>query len=164
MTAFTVTVDAMESDALAITLPKIPNSTLSAMTQVQQTVQIECRDVFDRFPVLRVSYLAGSHQTLTLRLPVFLSKFVEPVQLNAADFFERWKQIGGPPHEVQNIFAIKLDGSNQIDVARNKRIIGGLRFGLLESIDPNSNNIVRCGGFAHVNGWKGWLLTSTRTQ
>ena len=162
-TAFTVTVDPgsdADADALGITLPKISSSTLHSLTQVQQIVQLECRAVFTAAPILRVSYLAGSHQTLTLRLPVHLTKFIEPVAtLAAADFFERWRQIGGPPREAQRIVPIKVDAQGAVDGARQRKIVGGSRFGVIDDIDPNASNIVGAGVLHMSTGGKvGCLL------
>lgn len=114
------------------------------MSQMQQLVHVECKDIFDSPPILNISYLAGSLQTITLRLPIFLTKFVEPVQLGQADFFERWKQIGGPPREAQKIFPIKVD-AGKVDTVKNRKVVDGACFGLLDGIDPNPNNIVAAG-------------------
>lgn len=140
--SFTVNVDVNQPDALSVTLPKIPSSTLAGMTQVQQILQVDCKDIFTEAPILRVSYLAGSLQTLTFRLPIFLSKFIEPVKLNQADFFERWKQIGGPPREGQQIYPIKLDSDGQVPVTRHSKILSGMKMGILEGIDPKPTNHV----------------------
>ncbi|KAI5475007.1 AP-2 complex subunit alpha [Pseudohyphozyma bogoriensis] len=156
--SFTATIEVDDPDALTVTFPKIPTSTLSPTSQIQQLLHVECKDIFSVPPVLNISYLAGSHQTLSLRLPIFLSKFVEPVQLNSAQFFERWKQIGGPPREAQKIFPIRLE-NGQVDVTRNKRVVEGTCFGLLESVDPNPSNLVAAGVLHMSTGGKvGCLL------
>ncbi|KAL8279324.1 hypothetical protein RQP46_008361 [Phenoliferia psychrophenolica] len=142
--SFTVTVDVDDPDALSVTLPQIPAPTLHAMSQMQQLVHVECKDIFSLPPLLNISYLAGSLQTITLRLPIFLTKFIEPVQLGQNDFFERWKQIGGPPREAQKIFPIKVD-NGKVDTAKNRKVVDGTCFGLLDGIDPNPNNIVAAG-------------------
>lgn len=142
----TLQVRSQEPDALSVTMPKMPPSSLGAMTQVQQIIQLECRDMFTHPPVLKLSYLAGSMQEVTLRLPVVISKFIEPVQLSATDFFERWKQIGGAPREAQRIFGgFKLTERGDVDIARNKKVVGGMRMGILEGIDPKEVNIVGAG-------------------
>lgn len=156
--SFTATIEVADPDALSVTLPKIPTSTLGPMSQIQQLVLVECKDIFTSPPVLSISYLAGSLQTITLRLPIYLTKFLEPVQLAQADFFERWKQIGGPPREAQTIFPIKLE-NGKVDIAKNRKVVGGTRFGLLENIDPNENNIVAAGVLhMSVGGKVGCLL------
>lgn len=140
--SFTVTVESLEPNALSVTLPKFAPTVLNAATQIQQVVQVDCKDLFKQFPVLRISYLAGSLQTITLGLPVWLNKFVEPVVLSQVDFFERWKSIGGPPREAQAIFPARLSASGGIDVARHKKVVKGLKLGVLDGIDPNANNLV----------------------
>ncbi|GAA5929074.1 hypothetical protein JCM3775_006728 [Rhodotorula graminis] len=159
--SFTATVtvhgDDAEREALKVTLPKIPTPHISALSQVQQLVHVECKDLFAHPPLLHISYLAGSLQTLTLRLPVWPTKFVEPVKLDAAAFFERWKQIGGAPREAQQIFP--LPGSGVVDAEKNRRVVGGARLGVLDGIDPNPNNVVAAGVLHMSNGGKvGCLL------
>ncbi|BGP18946.1 hypothetical protein JCM10213_001956 [Rhodosporidiobolus nylandii] len=158
--SFTVTIDAGDDeDALNITLPKIPTPHISALSQVQQLVHVECRNVFSTPPLLHISYLAGSLQTITLRLPVWLTKFVEPVKLDSSAFFERWKQIGGAPREAQKIFPITLGADGKVDVAKNRRVVGGTRMGVLDGIDPNPSNIVAAGVLHMAQGGKvGCLL------
>ncbi|GAA5864008.1 hypothetical protein JCM8547_005307 [Rhodosporidiobolus lusitaniae] len=144
--SFTVTVEADNPDALVVTVPKIPAPDISALSQVQLLVHVECNNVFDTPPLVNISYLAGSLQTIALRLPVWVSKFVEPVKLEAGAFFERWKQIGGPPREAQRIFPIVLDpASGKVDVAKQRRVVGGVKLGVLDGIDPNASNVVAAG-------------------
>lgn len=158
-TSFTVTVESQEPEAVLCTMPKIGSSTLHATTQTQQVVQLECRAYFSQCPVLRVSYLAGSLQELTLRLPVFVNKFLEPVTLGQADFFERWKQIGGPPREAQAIFPVRPSPQGGgVDFPRHKKVIKGIKWGVLDGIDPNPNNVVGA-AVLHTQGGKiGCLL------
>lgn len=156
--SFTVTVESQAPEALSVVLPKLPPSNLNAATQVQQTIQLECKGFFAQPPILRISYLAGSLQTITLRLPVWINKFVEGVSFSQVDFFERWKQIGGPPREAQAIFPIRLTSAGGIDFSRNRKVIKGLKLGILDGIDPKPNNIVAAGVFHSANGKVGCLL------
>ncbi|PWN95848.1 putative alpha-adaptin C [Tilletiopsis washingtonensis] len=159
--SFTLSIKSQEPDALSVTLPKLPTNTLAAGTQVQQVVQLECHDFFSKPPVLRINYLAGSMQEISLRLPVILTKFVEPVQLGAADFFERWKQIGGPPREAQQIFAFKLTSTGEVDTKRHRKVVTGARVGCLDNVDPNPVNLVGAGVLHMSNAGKvGCLLRS----
>lgn len=157
-TSFTVLVDSREPDALAVTMPKTISSTLSAATQSQQVIQLECRKVFTTTPVLRVSYLAGSLQSLTLQLPVWANKFFEPVTLDGPAFFERWGRIGGPPREAQAIFSARLTSAGIIDFARHRKVIKGLKINVLDGIDPNPNNIVAAGILHMQTGKVGCLM------
>lgn len=157
--SFTVTVEVDESDALNVTMPKIPTPHISALSQVQQLIHVECRKSFSEPPLLNISYLAGSLQTLSLRLPVWLAKFIEPVKLEAGPFFERWKQIGGAPREAQKVFPITLDAQGHVDTEKHRRVVGGTRLGLLDGIDPNPSNIVAAGVLhMSVGGKVGCLL------
>ncbi|UZJ51705.1 hypothetical protein CBS101457_001025 [Exobasidium rhododendri] len=144
-TSFTLTAKSQDSDALSVTMPKMPFNSLGAMTQVQHVIEVECKHPFTRPPLLKISYLAGSMQEISLRLPVILTKFIEPVQLASSDFFERWKQIGGPPREAQKIFAFKLTKQGQVDISRNKKIVSGARVQVLSGVDPNPVNLVAAG-------------------
>lgn len=157
-TSFTVTAESRQPDALAVTIPKAAKSVLEGATQTQLVIEIECRTAFMYTPVLNVSYLAGSLQSLTLQLPVWINKFVEGVSLNASAFFERWKQIGGPPREAQAVFPVRLTSAGEIDFARNRKVIKGIKLGLLEGVDPNANNVVAAGVLHSKTGKIGCLL------
>ncbi|GAK64923.1 adaptor protein complex AP-2 alpha subunit [Moesziomyces antarcticus] len=142
--AFSVSVRSGDA-GLSVSVPKIPTNVLGAMTQAQTVVLVECHDLFTQPPVLEVSYLAGSLHEIRLRLPVLVSKFIEPVQLGATDFFERWRQIGGPPREAQKIFGFRLSSAGEVDVTRQRRIIEGARLQHLDGVDPNPTNSVAAG-------------------
>ncbi|KAH8120326.1 Adaptor protein complex AP-2 alpha subunit [Phellopilus nigrolimitatus] len=145
LTSFTATLHVHDSETLAISFSKIPPSTIASRTQVQQLLNVECKKAFSKPPLLSISFLAGSHQTVTIRLPVVITKFFEPVKLGASDFFERWKIIGGPPREAQLVFPIALDSAGHVDTVKNKSILSGHCFGILEDIDPNPSNLVGAG-------------------
>jgi AP-2 complex subunit alpha len=112
---------------------------------MQQLLHVECKKTFSAPPVLSISFLAGAHQTITVRLPIVVTKFFEGVKLGPTDFFDRWKTIGGPPREAQIVFPIDLNESGHIDITKNRAILSGHRFGLLDDIDPNPSNLVAAG-------------------
>lgn len=115
--------------------------------------------MFTTPPVLTVSFLAGSHQTITVRLPIVVTKFLEHVKLGQADFFERWKLIGGPPREAQSVFPIELTSVGQLDLAKHRQVVTGHHLNVLDEIDPNPNNIVAAGVLhMSVEGKVGCLL------
>lgn len=81
LTSFSATIDSGDEEALNVTFPQMmSNSKIVGGESVQQSVHVECRDVYSEPPTLRMSYIAGSHQTLALRFPLLLSKFLEPVE------------------------------------------------------------------------------------
>lgn len=62
--------------------------------QLPMAVIVTCAEEFTSPPVFQLSFaVAGAPITITLYLPVVLTKFVEPLQLSRDDFFHRWKQI-----------------------------------------------------------------------
>ncbi|KLO14453.1 Adaptor protein complex AP-2 alpha subunit [Schizopora paradoxa] len=145
LTSFTATLHVHDPDALSVSFAKIPPTTIMARTQVQQLLQVELKKPFNQNPLLTITFLAGSLQTVTLRLPILLTKFIEGVKLGPSDFFERWKVIGGPPREAQVVFPITLNDVGQVDTLKNRTVISGHRFTLLDDIDPNSSNLVGAG-------------------
>ena len=52
---------------------------------------------------------SGAPKKLSLKLPVFVTKFLQGTSMNSQDFFKRWKQLGSEPsQEVQKIFSGKF--------------------------------------------------------
>jgi AP-2 complex subunit alpha len=159
MTSVTTTVRSADPGALAVTFAKMPPSTIAPRTQVQLQLQVECKKAFAAPPTITVSFLAGSHQDVTLRLPVVLTKFLEHVQLEQAEFFERWRLIGGPPREVQGIFPIKLTDAGALDLTKQEKVVSGQKFNILKGVDPNPSNIVGAAVLhTSVDGKVGCLL------
>ncbi|KAI6031819.1 adaptin N terminal region-domain-containing protein [Pisolithus microcarpus] len=159
LTSFTSTVYVSDSEAISATFAKIPANILASRTQSQQLLQVECKKVFTAIPILTVSFLAGAHQSISIRLPITVTKFFEGVKFGQADFFERWKLIGGSPRESQVVFPIALDAAGHIDLPHNRRIVSGNHFEILDGIDPNPNNIVGAAVLhTSVDGKVGCLL------
>jgi len=145
LTSFIAAIHVADPDALSVSFAKIPPNSIDARSQSQQLLNIECKKVFTQPPILTISFLAGSHQTVSIRLPIVITKFFEHVKLNQADFFERWKLIGGPPREAQAIFPIELAANGQLDLKKNRDVVSGNRLNILDDIDPNPNNLVAAG-------------------
>ncbi|VDB84483.1 unnamed protein product [Peniophora sp. CBMAI 1063] len=158
-TSFTTKIDVPEPDALSVSFAKIPPNTVASRTQSQQILHVECKKPFTKPPVLTISFLAGALQTVAIRLPIVMSKFLEPVSLGQAEFFERWKLIGGPPREAQSVFTIPLTAAGNIDLDRNRSVVSGCQFAVLPNVDPNPSNIVAAGVLhMSVGGKVGCLL------
>lgn len=159
LTSFTSTIHVNDSEALSATFAKIPPNLLVPRTQSQQLLHVECKKAFSSFPILTVSFLAGAHQSVSIRLPISVTKFIEGVKLGQADFFERWKVIGGPPREAQAVFPITLDGTGQLDLVRYRQVVSGNHLEILGDVDPNPNNLVAAGVLhTSVDGKVGCLL------
>ncbi|QRW19018.1 AP-2 complex subunit alpha [Rhizoctonia solani] len=132
-------------DALSVSFAKIPPTTVNPKTQSQQLLHVECKSMFTNPPILNVSYMAGSLQSINLRLPIVLTKFYEGVKLAQAEFFERWKLVGGPPREAQSIFPVHVNSDGSLETERQKKIVSGVGLKILDDIDPNPVNIVAAG-------------------
>lgn len=158
LTSFTATLHVDDPEALSVSFAKIPPSTIAQRSQTQQLLHVECKKLFTKPPILTVSFLAGSHQTISIRLPIVVIKFFEHVKLGQSDFFERWKLIGGD-REAQVVYPIALTAAGQLDLTKNRQVISGHRLNILEEIDPNPNNLVAAGVLhMSVEGKVGCLL------
>ncbi|KAJ3092583.1 hypothetical protein HK102_005352 [Quaeritorhiza haematococci] len=155
-------IEVISSPELRITLVQGISSTVPPGAQYHQMYNVECVGVPRKPPILQLSYfwagaLSDTPATLNLRMPILITKFVNPVVLNGPDFFARWRQIGGAPREVQFVFKTGSGKPIVVDVVR--KVLSGLRFGVLDGIDPNPNNFVGAGIFSSAEAGKvGCLL------
>jgi AP-2 complex subunit alpha len=141
MNSFTTTLDNRSADTLKTDVKGLPDTLIPPEGQTQQTIIFDCKNVFTHPPTIRISYLAGALQGVTLQLPVLLHKYMEGAELSAEDFFKRWKQIGGAPREAQSIFG--LSGKNRtMDNDFVKKVVKGFKWGIVQGVDPNVKNIV----------------------
>lgn len=150
--SFTTTVD-NPSASLKVDIKGLPDTTVHSGSQTSQMIMFEARLPFKQPPTIRVSYVAGSLQAITLQLPVALHKYMEGAVLSGEDFFKRWKQIGGAPRESQKIFqGFNVSGDN------TRRLLQGFKWGVLDGVDPNVRNFVGA-TVLHTSGGKyGCLL------
>lgn len=155
MGSFTTTLDNPDSSRLKVDIKNIPDSNVAPSAQAQQTIMFNALSVFDKPPTIRISYLAGALQAVTLQLPVVLHKFMNPADLSADDFFKRWRQIGGKPREAQQVFGLATDGirETRMDRAYTNELAEQFRWKVLKGVDPNEKNIVGA-SVVHVAGGK----------
>ncbi|KAK8038850.1 hypothetical protein PG993_007261 [Apiospora rasikravindrae] len=145
VSGFTTTLDLDESEKAKLTwdIKAMPDSSISHGGQTRQVIMFECKRVFQKAPTIRVSYLAGALQALTLKLPLTAHKFMDPAELAADDFFRRWKQIGGAPREAQQIFGLSGNkDEREINESFIRKTVQGFRWGVLDGVDPNNKNLV----------------------
>lgn len=135
--SFTTTLDNRSSEQLKQDVKSLPDTTVRPGEQTQQMIMFEAKGVFTDPPTIRISYMAGALQALTLQLPVTLHKYMDTAVLNADDFFKRWKQIGGAPRESQKIFK-----GYDVSTENTRRLLQGLKWGVLDGVDPNARNFV----------------------
>ena len=158
MGSFTTTLDLDEAEKenLVWDVKNLPDSSIAQGAQSQQVIMFEAKGVLGKSPTIRISYLAGALQALTLKLPVTAHKFMDPADLSAEDFFRRWKQIGGAPREAQRIFGLsgKSAAGKEITEGFLRRTIEGFRLRLLEGVDHNPKNFVGAGVLHTSEGGK----------
>lgn len=145
MSSFTTTLDLDDSDKGNLTwdVKGLPDTTITQGNQCQQVIMFEAKRMFTKSPTMRISYLAGALQALTLKLPVTPHKFMDPAELSGEDFFKRWKQIGGAPREAQKIVGL-APGSRDREMTESsvRSVVSGFRWGILDGVDPNRKNFV----------------------
>eukprot|EP00824_Muranothrix_gubernata_P005104 TRINITY_DN16628_c0_g1_i1.p1 TRINITY_DN16628_c0_g1~~TRINITY_DN16628_c0_g1_i1.p1 ORF type:complete len:997 (-),score=234.02 TRINITY_DN16628_c0_g1_i1:53-3019(-) len=121
--------------------------------QVQQLLSVNCMQPFLEPPSLQLVYSYGEGRVnLALKLPIILSKFMEPLEhyIPAAEFFRRWRAIPAPgPLENQAVF----QAGEPIEIPKVTRLLQlGIRLAVLHQIDPNASNIVAVGTFFSAMG------------
>ena len=151
--SFTTTLDNRSSEQLKADIKGLPDTTVHSGAQTQQMIMFEAKSVFTEAPTIRVSYIAGSLQALTLKLPVVLHKYMEGAVLTSDDFFKRWKQIGGAPREAQKIFQ-----GYDVSTENTRRMLTGFKWGVLDGVDPNAKNFVGATVLHTTSGKFGCLL------
>lgn len=146
ISSFTTTLDldSSERDRLTWDIKGLPDTTIARGEQAQQVIMFEAKKVFGKCPTMRISYLAGALQAITLKLPVTMHKFMDAAELSSDDFFKRWKQLGGAPREAQHIFGLvgSKDGDRELNEGFVRRVLEGFRWGILSGVDPNQKNFV----------------------
>ncbi|OJJ95870.1 hypothetical protein ASPACDRAFT_81627 [Aspergillus aculeatus ATCC 16872] len=155
--SLTTTLDNRAAPNLKLDTKSLPEPSVPAAGQTQQTLLVESHGPFTDAPTIRISYLAGALQAYTLQLPILMHRFMEPSALSAEDFFKRWRQIGGGPLEAQNTFAVTARAKD-VSEAFTRRVVEGFGWKILDNVDPNGKNIVGCAVYQFVNGKTGCLL------
>jgi AP-2 complex subunit alpha len=157
MGSFTTTLDNRSPEALKTDIKGLPDTTIPPDGQSQQMIMFECKSIFSDPPTIRISWLSGALQALTLQLPVVPHKYMEAAELSSDDFFKRWKQIGGPPRESQRVFG--LTNKNRVtNMNFTRHVVEGFKWGILDGVDPNQKNIVGATVLHTSNGKFGCLL------
>ncbi|KAL2759582.1 hypothetical protein ACRALDRAFT_2093068 [Sodiomyces alcalophilus JCM 7366] len=159
MSSFTTLLDLDESEKGKLTwdVKSMPETSLSHNGQSQQVIMFEAKKVFEKSPTIRVSYLAGALQALTLMLPVTIHKFMDPTDLSAEEFFRRWKQIGGGPREAQKIVGLSAAAKNagrEMTEGFIRKMVEGFRWRNLQNVDPNAKNFVGASVLHTTDGGK----------
>lgn len=162
--SFTTTLDNPNPSAqLRVDTRSLPDSTIQPDAQSNQTIMFEAMSSFSLPPTIRVSYLAGALQALTLQLPVVIHKFMDKADLDSDDFFKRWRQIGGAPRESQKVFGLLPSSGDGRERRMGtsewvRRTVESFGWGILKSVDPNERNLVGASVVYTTAGKLGCLL------
>jgi AP-2 complex subunit alpha len=120
------------------------NPNIAGRAQVSQMFQLECIQEFTEAPTVTVTFIADTQVNILLRLPITVNKFISPISMPGGDFFRQWNKITGKPYEEQQV----IKATKPIDSAANvKMFSAGLKFAVLQNVDPVQNNIVAAGTF-----------------
>ena len=71
---------------------------------LSKTESTQNNDVIQDFSENPILSVVGSLVNLAITVPVFITKFVEPAQMDATTFFNRWRALAKPEQESQSIF------------------------------------------------------------
>ncbi|KAL4902837.1 hypothetical protein BDW74DRAFT_157711 [Aspergillus multicolor] len=155
--SLTTTVDNPSAPHLRIDSKSLPEPSVPAAGQTQQTLFFEAKGPFSSAPTIRISYLAGALQAYTLQLPILMHRYLESSSLTAEEFFKRWRQIGGGPLEAQHTFGL-APKAGSISEGFTKRLVEQFGWKLLSGVDPIPANIVGCAVYHSAQGKTGCLL------
>ena len=118
-----------------------PGCTVATKTQAKLLILVEVTAPFVDAPSLRVTFRTeeGEQHDYPLRLPLVVTCFMEPVNLDPGAFMQRWKSLEGPDRECQEVMKLSPSSSG-IDEGYMDRvanvIVEGLRFGRCQGVDP----------------------------
>ncbi|KAJ1972946.1 hypothetical protein H4R34_005239 [Dimargaris verticillata] len=175
LNSFTMTVHSAPN-IKATTVQEAPGL-IQPFAQAPFLLNVECQGIFTSPPVVHITYARGSHgrqsisdgtasasgaspASLYLKLPVVLTKFVEPFAMSVPDFFARWKQIGSgtsdqvAQYEAQSIFKAQ----ETIDMAVVRKLFKTMGYHLLSGADQNDDNLVAIGIFSTLSEKMGSLV------
>lgn len=121
-----------------------------------QVVTFDCVDPFLEAPNINLSFAgANGNVTQTLKLPIAITKFAEPVQCNAQQFFAVWARFVGPPLEYSGVFK----SAKTINLVDAGQVLGvGLRLQVLQGVDTVATNVVAAGKAVFPNAGEVILL------
>eukprot|EP01134_Creolimax_fragrantissima_P005993 CFRG5993T1 len=143
-----------EGEGLKIDSLRCP-SVVEPGQQQFQVFQLECLTAYNAPQLMTLMFdWNGATEKLVLRLPAYITKFLNPFSMDKAQFSTRWQTLSGPALESQVIFTSK----NILDTASCKIQLSSIKLTVLENVDPNSDNVVAAGVIHSTAGQVGVLL------
>ena len=129
-----------------------PGCTVATKTQAKLLILVEVTAPFVDAPSIRIKFLTkeGEVHDYPLRLPLVVTSFMEPVNLDPGAFMQRWKSLEGPERECQEVLKLS-PASSGIDEGYMDRvanvIVDGLKFGRCKGVDPTPWTVSAAGTF-----------------
>ncbi|EER07220.1 hypothetical protein Pmar_PMAR020379 [Perkinsus marinus ATCC 50983] len=145
------TVELISGDDITLTPTEAVPTAIRAKQQIRLVVKVACTKPTQQIPMMSMRFLLfdNTPRTLSLRLPILLSKFMAPVDIpNAADFFSMWRHHIYHLSEQSAVVSITTSydcRDSLLALARSATLGGVLR--LHSQLDANPNNLVFCGKF-----------------
>lgn len=137
---------------IAIQLVEPLPTTVEPASQQRIGLALQCLAPFGASSLLQLSlsYLAaGKSSHHKWDLPFTLSRFMDPVTIDAQKFMTHWAQVTQPAQISVDV----VNALHPINVpAISKMIQFGLRLQVLDGVDKNSNNITASGIFTCTQG------------
>eukprot|EP00252_Welwitschia_mirabilis_P025764 TRINITY_DN8191_c0_g1_i1.p1 TRINITY_DN8191_c0_g1~~TRINITY_DN8191_c0_g1_i1.p1 ORF type:complete len:1019 (-),score=209.30 TRINITY_DN8191_c0_g1_i1:385-3441(-) len=128
---------------LKMQLSHLPD-TIPPRAQVQCPLDVVNLRASRDVAVLDFSYNNGNIPVnVSLRLPVVLNKFLQPVSMSADEFFPRWRALAGPPVKLQEV----VRGVKPLMLSEMSSLFATLHIAVSPGIDPNPNNLVASSTF-----------------
>lgn len=103
-----------------------------------------------------------SGKSVTIKLPVAITKFMEPFRTTGPEFFKRWNQImPNTAQEVQSTFQYPRPITPDT-VAEMATRLSGFKLAVLDKLDPNPMNLV-CAGLLITSASQSHILVRVET-
>lgn len=130
---------------LTVQSANLAKSELSAQSQVEKAFDIQCLGLFSVQPILQISYFAGAIQTITLKLPITINKFLSASNLqDYAKFSAEWKGFGSQTtHAVQSLTIVEQEDG--LDMKRLISILNGMRWSIMANCPDLHSEVCAAG-------------------
>jgi AP-2 complex subunit alpha len=111
-------------------------SSIPAGQQAPQSINAVAAEPFQDAPRIKIQFTHnGRGHTVQIKLPLSPNKFFSPVQLQAAQFFNFWKQYQNAPLE----FVKQFKARSRVDPAEATNVLSRLGFGICAGVDKGTN-------------------------
>lgn len=133
------------SNQLSIQAANLAQPELEAQSQNEQAFDLVCLGIFHSEPTVKISYFAGAFQTITLKLPITMNKFLKPASIsNPAEFSNEWGRVGSQSVDFHRSFTL-VDGRDSMDMNRLVSIVTGMKWTLLAGTHENATTVYGTG-------------------